>query len=42
MQLVCVSSSAGADASVQPEDEQWVALTCNLTLLPAQYHTKHK
>lgn len=39
VQSVCVSSSAGADVSVQ--DEQWVALTRNLTLLPAQYHTEH-
>jgi hypothetical protein len=35
-----VSSSAGADASVQ--DEQWVALTRNLTLLPAQFHAEHE
>jgi hypothetical protein len=34
---VFVSSS---DASVQ--DEQWVALTRNLTLLPAQCHTEHE
>jgi hypothetical protein len=40
VQSVCVSSSAGADASVQ--DEQWVALTRNLTLLPAQYHAEHE
>ncbi|KAN0126178.1 hypothetical protein V8E53_015280 [Lactarius tabidus] len=39
VQSVCVSSSVGADASVQ--DEQWVALTRNLTLLPAQYHAEH-
>lgn len=39
VQSVCVSSSAGADVSVQ--DEQWVALTRNLTLLPAQYHAEH-
>jgi len=36
---ICASSS-GADASVQ--DEQWVALTRNLTLLPAQCHTVHE
>lgn len=39
VQSVCVSSSAGADVCVQ--DEQWVALTRNLTLLPAQYHAEH-
>jgi len=32
--------SADADASVQ--DEQWVALTRNLTLLPAQCPTEHE
>lgn len=35
---VCIPS-ADADASVQ--DEQWVSLTRNLTLLPAQYPTEH-
>lgn len=37
VQSVCIPS---ADASVQ--DEQWVALTRNLTLLPAQCPTEHE
>ena len=37
-QLVCIPS---ADTDVNFQDEQWVALTRNLTLLPVQCPIEH-